>query len=54
VAGLVPAWRASRVDLNTALKDGAASGGSHGSGRLTGALVVLQFALTVVLLAGRA
>jgi putative ABC transport system permease protein len=52
VAGLVPAWRASRVDLNTALKDGAASGGSHGSGRLTGALVVLQFALTVVLLAG--
>jgi len=52
VAGLVPAWRSSRVDLNTALKDGAPSGGSRSGGRLTGALVVLQFALTVVLLAG--
>jgi len=49
--GLVPALRASRVDLNTAMKDGTPGGGSH-RGRLTGALVVLQFALTVVLLAG--
>jgi putative ABC transport system permease protein len=52
VFGLVPALRASRVDLNTSLKEGAAtSGGRHGA-RLAGALVVLQFALTVVLLAG--
>jgi len=51
VFGLVPALRASRVDLNTALKDGTA-GGTHRGGRLTGALVVLQFALTVILLAG--
>jgi putative ABC transport system permease protein len=51
VFGLVPALRASRVDLNTALKNGTPGGGSHG-GRLTGALVVFQFALTVVLLAG--
>ena len=49
--GLVPALRASRVDLNTAMKDGTAGGGRH-RGRLTGALVVFQFALTVVLLAG--
>ncbi len=49
--GLVPALRASKVDLNTAMKDGTPGGGSH-RGRLTGALVVLQFALTVVLLAG--
>lgn len=49
--GLVPALRASRVDLNTAMKDGTPGGGSH-RGRLTAALVVFQFALTVVLLAG--
>jgi putative ABC transport system permease protein len=51
VFGLVPALRASRVDLNTAMKDGTPGGGSHRN-RLTGALVVFQFALTVVLLAG--
>jgi len=48
--GLVPALRASRVDLNAAMKDGTPGGGSH-RGRLTGALVIFQFALTVVLLA---
>ncbi len=52
VFGLVPALRASRVDLNTALKDDSPGGGSHRGNRLTAALVVLQFALTVVLLAG--
>jgi predicted permease len=51
IFGLVPALRASRVDLSTAMKDGTLGGGSN-RGRLTGALVVLQFALTVVLLAG--
>jgi len=51
VFGVVPALRASRVDLNTALKNGTAGGGSH-PGRLSGALVVFQFALTMVLLAG--
>ena len=50
--GLVPALRSSRVDLNSTLKDGTPSAGSHQGGRLTGALVVFQFALTVVLLAG--
>jgi putative ABC transport system permease protein len=50
--GLAPALRASRVDLNTALKDGTPGSGSASGGRLTAVLVVLQFALTVVLLAG--
>jgi predicted permease len=49
--GIVPALRASRVDLNTALKDGTAGSGWRG-GRLAGALVIFQFALTAVLLAG--
>jgi predicted permease len=51
VFGLVPALRASRVDLNTALKTGSAAAGWRG-GRFTAALVVFQFAATVVLLAG--
>ncbi|MBI5423006.1 MAG: ABC transporter permease [Opitutae bacterium] len=51
VFGLVPALRASRVDLTTALKDGTAGGTARG-GKLTGALVVFQFAATVMLLAG--
>jgi len=50
VFGLVPALRASRVDLNTALKDGTATS-SRGASRLTGLLVVFQFAATVILLA---
>ena len=51
VFGLVPAIRSSRVDLNTAMKEGSSTG-THRGGRLSGALVVFQFALTVVLLAG--
>lgn len=50
--GLAPALGASRVDLNTALKDGAPASGSSSAARLVGILVVLQFALTLVLLAG--
>lgn len=52
VFGLVPALRASRVDLNSTLKDGTPSGGSARGGRIAAVLVVFQFALTVVLLAG--
>ena len=51
VFGLVPALRSSRVDLNSAMKNGTPGGGSH-QGRLAGTLLVLQFALTVVLLSG--
>jgi putative ABC transport system permease protein len=52
--GLVPALRTSRVDLNTALKDGARRGisGSARAHRLRSSLVVAQVALSLVLLSG--
>ncbi len=50
--GIAPALRSSRVDLNDVLKEGARSVGRHRGGRLSGILVVLQFALTLVLLTG--
>ncbi len=50
--GLAPALRTSRVQLNEVLKEGARSVGKHRGGRLAGTLVVLQFALTLVLLTG--
>jgi putative ABC transport system permease protein len=49
--GLAPALRSSRVQLNEVLKEGGRSGSSHG-GKLSAVLVVIQFALAVVLLAG--
>lgn len=51
--GLAPALAASRIDLNETLKQGGTKsviGG--GSGRLRGALVVAEIALSVVLLTG--
>jgi putative ABC transport system permease protein len=50
--GLVPALRTSRVDVNSALKDGARSMGTRHGGRLSGLLIVFQFGLTLVLLLG--
>jgi len=52
VFGIVPALRSSRPNLNDVLKDGARSVGKRGGGKFSGALVVLQFALTLVLLTG--
>jgi predicted permease len=52
LSGLAPALRASRVDLNSALKDGTRSAGTRRGGRVSSILVVLQFALTLVLLTG--
>ncbi len=51
--GLLPAWTASKLDLTTALKDGArtAMGGLAGR-RMRSALVVAELALALVLLAG--
>ena len=49
--GLVPALRASRPDLVGALKDGPAVFGRVGRSRLRNALVVVQVALSLVLLA---
>ena len=55
VAGLIPAWQASRVDVNESLKDGARSASlfQRKSGRhVAPALVIGELALTLVLLIG--
>ena len=53
IFGLVPALYSSKVDLNESLKEGG-RGGTEGAsrGRLRGLLVVGEFALALVLLAG--
>jgi putative ABC transport system permease protein len=51
-AGSVPAWYASRVDPGEALKEGGRTGTSAGKHRLRRALVVGEFTLALVLLAG--
>jgi macrolide transport system ATP-binding/permease protein len=50
VAGLVPAWRSTRADLVTMLKDAAGAGGRRGRRWGSSALVVGQVALALVLL----
>ncbi len=51
VFGLVPAWQASHVDLNSSLKTGTRGGsGGESKGRLRNALVVAEVALALVLL----
>jgi predicted permease len=51
--GLVPALRLSRLDVNSALKDGSRGASTGGRGKyLSGLLVVSETALAVVLLAG--
>jgi putative ABC transport system permease protein len=48
--GAAPAWKASRADLNSALKSGGR--GNVGGGGLGRAMVAAEMALSVVLLAG--
>jgi putative ABC transport system permease protein len=50
VFGSVPAWRASRPSFQDGLREGAATGGSRGTRRLRGALVVAEVALSALLL----
>jgi len=51
--GLVPAWRASRIDLYNILKDtGRCLSGGSGGRRLRSALVVMEVALALILLVG--
>lgn len=52
VFGIAPALSASRVDLNETLKEGSRSVAGARGGYLSGALVVFQFTLAVVLLSG--
>jgi putative ABC transport system permease protein len=52
LSGLLPAWRSSRLDLVSGLRDGARSGTGAGAQRLQSTLVVGQVALSLVLLAG--
>ena len=52
IFGLVPALQASRLDLSDALKQGGSKAtGSRASSRLRSALVVIEVALSVILLA---
>jgi len=48
--GILPAWRGSRVNLQDALKEGGRGGRSGRSRRLQDAFVVVQIALSLVLL----
>jgi len=49
--GCAPAWHASRVDPNEALKEGGRAGTSAGKNRLRRILVVSEFSLALTLLA---
>jgi len=49
--GLAPSWQARKVDVNSTLKEGGNKGGAA-RGRLRGALVVTEVALSLALLVG--
>jgi putative ABC transport system permease protein len=50
LAGIVPAWQASRIDLNTALKDDSRTAAGIGGSRLARWLVGAQIAFSTMLL----
>ncbi|HEY8995074.1 MAG TPA: ABC transporter permease [Lacunisphaera sp.] len=50
LAGIVPAWQCSRIDLNTALKDEGRAASGAGVGRLARWLVSAQIAFATMLL----
>ena len=51
-AGIVPAWRLSKSNVNETLKQGLGRGGSAGGNRTRAALVACEVALSLMLLAG--
>jgi putative ABC transport system permease protein len=50
--GCFPAWHAARQNISDMLKEGGRSSGSGGRNRLRRALVVAEFALALILVAG--
>jgi predicted permease len=50
--GCAPAWQSSRLDLNEAIKQGGRAGAGVGRRGVRRALVVVEFALALTLLAG--
>lgn len=50
--GVAPAWRALRADVNTSLKDGSQAAAGRQGAWLGKALVVVQIALSAILLVG--
>lgn len=52
LAGLAPAWRASRAQASDALKSTRAAGATASGRRTRGALIIAEIALTVALLIG--
>ncbi len=50
--GLAPAWQASRSEVHTTLKEGGRTGMGRGHHRIHGSLIVLETALSLVLLLG--
>jgi putative ABC transport system permease protein len=52
VCGALPAWRSTQVDPQDALRDGRGGGAGRGHQRALGVLVVVEVALSLVLLIG--
>ena len=52
IFGIVPAWRATKLNLNETLKEGGRSSGSASGEGLRNALVIIQVALSLVLFVG--
>jgi putative ABC transport system permease protein len=54
LCGLVPAWRAARINLQDALKEGARGSASASQRRVNNAFVIAQLALSLALFIGAA
>lgn len=52
IFGCLPAWQATRLDLNEVLKQGGRTGGGSGKRGVRRGLVIAEFALALTMLAG--